>query len=114
MKADFPQASILLVGVGDRDYKDEDGNLRTMPGIRNLVRYQQNLAADNGIAFWNLFEAMGGNLSMAGLVEAQPPMANKDYTHINFRGGEHLAGLLYEALVHGKKEYDRRRAYEAE
>lgn len=114
LKAAFPQASILLVGVGDRDYKDEDGNLRTMPGIRNLVRYQQNLAADNGIAFWNLFEAMGGNLSMAGLVEAQPPMANKDYTHINFRGGEHLAGLLYEALVHGKKEYDRRRAYEAE
>lgn len=114
LKESFPQASILLVGVGDRDYRDEDGHLRTMPGIRRLVRYQQNLAADNAIAFWNLYEAMGGECSMATLVDAKPPMANKDYTHINFRGGKHLAELLYEVLVHGKKEYDRRRAYEAE
>lgn len=114
LKEAFPQASILLVGVGDRDYKDEDGQLRTMPGILHLVRYQQNLAADNGIAFWNLFEAMGGKLSMASLVDAQPAMANRDYTHINFRGGKHLAELLFQVLVHGKEEYDRRRAYEAE
>ena len=110
----FPQAGILIVSVGDRDYKTEDGTLRTMPGIKNLVRYQQNLAADNDIAFWNMFEAMGGEGSMANLVHAKPSLANYDYTHINFRGGKHLAGLLYEALVYGKEQYDRRRAYEAE
>lgn len=107
LKAAFPQASILLVGVGDRDYKDENGQLRTMPGILHMVRYQQNLAADNAIAFWNLFEAMGGELSMAKLVEARPAQANRDYTHINFRGGRYLAGLLYQVLVHGKEVYDR-------
>lgn len=112
LKEAFPRAGILIVGVGDRDYKTEDGNLRTMPGIKNLVRYQQNLAADNGIAFWNLFEAMGGEGSMVKLVHAKPSMANYDYTHINFRGGKHLAELLYEALVYGKEQYDRRRAYE--
>lgn len=112
LKEAFPQAGILLVSVGDRDYKTEDGSLRTMPGIKNLVRYQQNLAADNGIAFWNLFEAMGGEGSMVKLVHAKPSMANYDYTHINFRGGRHLAGLLYETLVYGKEKYDRRRAYE--
>lgn len=114
LKEAFPQAGILLVSVGDRDYKTEDGTLRTMPGIRNLVRYQQNLAADSDIAFWNLFEAMGGEGSMVKLVHAKPSMANYDYTHINFRGGKHLAGLLYEALVYGKEQYDRRRAYEEE
>ena len=114
LKDAFPQAGILIVSVGDRDYKTEDGTLRTMPGIKNLVRYQQNLAADNDIAFWNMFEAMGGEGSMANLVHAKPSLANYDYTHINFRGGKHLAGLLYEALVYGKEQYDRRRAYEAE
>ena len=104
----------MIVSVGDRDYKTEEGDLRTMPGIRNLVRYQQRLAADNGVAFWNLFEAMGGNESMVKLVEANPAQANYDYTHINFRGGKYLAGLLYEALVYGKEQYDRRRAYESE
>lgn len=114
LKEAFPQAGILVVSVGDRDYRTEEGELRTMPGIKNLVRYQQRLAADNGVAFWNLFEAMGGDGSMVKLVEAKPSQANLDYTHINFRGGKRLAGLLYEALVYGKEQYDRRRAYESE
>ena len=92
--------------------KTEDGELRTMPGVKNLIRYQQNIAAESGIAFWNMFEAMGGEGSMANLVHAKPSMANYDYTHINFRGGKHLAGLLYETLIYGKEQYDRRRAYE--
>lgn len=112
LKAGFPQSGFLLLSVGDRDYKTEDGELRTMPGIKNLVRYQQNAAAKSSIAFWNMFEAMGGEGSMAKLVHAKPSMANYDYTHINFRGGRHLAGLLYETMLYGKKQYDRRRAYE--
>lgn len=112
LKSAFPQAGILVVSVGDRDYKTEDGDLRTMPGIKNLVRYQQNLAADEAVAFWNMFEAMGGESSMAEMVHAKPSLANYDYTHINFRGGKHLAGLLHDALIYGKEQYDRRRAYE--
>ena len=111
LKEAFPQAAILIVSVGDRDYKTEEGELRTMPGIQNLVRYQQNLAADEAVAFWNMFEAMGGEGSMADMVHAKPSLANYDYTHINFRGGKHLAGLLYESLIYGKEQYDRRRAY---
>lgn len=114
LKETFPQAGILVVSVGDRDYKTQDGELRTMPGIKNLVRYQQQLAAEEAVAFWNLYEAMGGDGSMAKLVHAKPSMANYDYTHINFRGGKRLATLLYEALVYGKEQYDRRRAYELE
>ena len=33
----------------------------------SLIRYQQNIAAESGIAFWNMFEAMGGEGSMAKL-----------------------------------------------
>lgn len=114
LKECFPQAGILLLSVGDRDYKTENGDLRTMPGVKNLIRYQQNIAAESSIAFWNMFEAMGGEGSMAKLVHAKPSMANYDYTHINFRGGKHLAGLLYETLIYGKEQYDRRRIYEKE
>lgn len=114
LKECFPQAGFLLLSVGDRDYKTDTGELRTMPGVKNLIRYQQNIAAESGIAFWNMFEAMGGEGSMAGLVHAKPSLANYDYTHINFRGGRHLAGLLYETLIYGKEQYERRKAYEAE
>lgn len=114
LKNCFPQAGVLLLSVGDRDYKDDEGELRTMPGVKNLVRYQQHTAALSGIAFWSMFEAMGGEESMATLVHAKPAMANLDYTHINFRGGRFLAGLLYETLIYGKEQYDRRKAYEEE
>ena len=112
LKEYYPEAGILVVSVADRDYKTDEGEIRTMPGIRNLVRYQQQLAADERVAFWNMFEAMGGNESMKKLVDARPSMANYDYTHINGRGGKYLAGLLFDALVYGKEQYDRRRAYE--
>lgn len=114
LKESFPHAGFLLLSVGDREYKTENGDLRTMPGVKNLIRYQQSIAAESGIAFWNMFEAMGGEGSIAKMVHAKPSLANYDYTHINFRGGKHLAGLLYETLLYGKDHYDRRRAYETE
>lgn len=114
LKKSFPRAGFLLLSVGDRDYKTETGELRTMPGVKNLIRYQQSVASESGIAFWNMFEAMGGDGSMATMVHAKPSMANYDYTHINFRGGKHLAGLLYETLLYGKQQYERRCKYENE
>jgi len=114
LKECFPQAGILLLSVGDRDYKSDTGQMRTMLGVKNLIRYQQNLAAETHIAFWNMFEAMGGEGSMAKLVQAKPAMANYDYTHINFKGGDYLAELLYETMIYGKEQYDKRQAYEKE
>lgn len=114
LKEAFPQASVLVVGVGDRETKDENGNLRTMPEVKSLVRYQQLVAAETGVAFWNMYEAMGGEGSIVKMVESKPSMANYDYTHINFRGGKHLAGILFEALMYGKEQYEKRKAYEAE
>lgn len=114
LKEAFPEASLLLVSVGDREFKDEKRNdeLHTMPGVKNLIRYQQSIAADGNIAFWNLYEAMGGEGSIVDMVDRK--MANLDYTHINFKGGKHLSGLLFETLMYGKEQYEKRKAYEAE
>ncbi len=110
----FPNSGFLLVGVGDRGYKSESGEIKTMPGVKNLVAYQQQIAAEAHIAFWNLFEAMGGEGSMAELVHSKPSKANYDYTHINFKGGQYLSHFLYDALVEGKYNYDKRKEYERE
>ena len=112
LKTAFPHTAILLVSVGDREYKDKEGELRTMPGVKNLIRYQQSIAADGQIAFWNLYDAMGGEGSIVDMIDRK--MANLDYTHINFKGGKHLAGILFETLMYGKEQYERRKAYEEE
>lgn len=110
----FPNSGFLLVSVGDRGYKSEGGDVKTMPGVKNLVAYQQQIAAETHIAFWNLFQAMGGEGSMADMVHSKPSKANLDYTHINFKGGQYLSHFLYDALVEGKNIYDKRKEYENE
>ena len=49
-----------------------------------------------------MYEAMGGEGSIVDMVNSKPSMANYDYTHINFRGGKHLAGILFETLMKKK------------
>ena len=108
LKAAFPHTSILLVSVGDRDERGADGQFHTMRGIQELVQFQRKMASDTHVAFWNLYEAMGGDGSLAAMVEKH--QANLDYTHINFSGGKQLAGLLYDVLMNGKENYDKRTA----
>ena len=92
----FPQASILLVSMNDHDVRGADGQFHTMDGVLELVEIQRQMAEEEGIMFWNLQEAMGGEGSMARLhAEGK---ANHDYTHINFRGGEVLGQLLFDFL----------------
>ena len=98
----FPQTSILVVSMPDRDQRGSSG-LHTMKGVEALVAYQQIMAADHQVSFFNLFEAMGGRDSMVGLVDQG--MANKDYTHINFKGGRHLARFLFDAIMAGYRSY---------
>lgn len=102
----YPNTSILVVGVGDRDERNEQGELRTMGGVRELALYQRKMAADERVAFWNLYEAMGGEGSIARMQQRR--QANLDYTHINAAGGRVLARLLYDALMNGKENHDRR------
>lgn len=106
LKKVYPQASILIVGLGDRDARDDDGQLRTMDGVRELISYQRRMASDHRVAFWNLYQAMGGNGSLARMTAKK--QANLDYTHINFAGGRRLATLLFEALMNGKENYNGR------
>lgn len=97
-----PDASILIMSVPDRCQRTADG-IRTMEGVEALVAYQQILASTCGVAFFNLFNAMGGKESMKELVDKG--WANKDYTHLNFTGGYHLSEYIYDSFMAGYDAY---------
>ena len=42
---------------------------------------------------------------MVKWVEEEPAMANKDYTHFNYRGAKKVATMLYEHLNKGYEQY---------
>lgn len=104
----YPRAGILLMSVGDRADR-LNGELVTMPGVKALVRQQQQLAQEEGVAFWNAFEAMGGEGGIQRMAERGE--AGKDYTHINRRGGKRLAQSLAQALQFGYEQYERKRQF---
>jgi len=111
VKKCFPHTSILLVSVSDRSTR-LNGDYTTMPEVPLLLETQRELAADNKIAFWNLYDAMGGENSMVKFVENKPPLANRDYTHLNFKGARKIAyifaqTILYEQFKYEKKTYGR-------
>lgn len=99
----FPNADILMLGVSDRS-RQVDGTFETMPAVLALLHAQRQTARRSGIAFWNVFGAMGGENSMVRFVENN--WASKDYTHLSFRGGKEIASALVNAILLEKEFYD--------
>ena len=53
-------------------------------------------ARSAGVVFWDTYEAMGGHNGMLDYVANG--QANKDYTHINHKGGKRLATEFVKSL----------------
>lgn len=104
LKKAFPGTSILLIGVGDRAIK-RGTRFATDPNIPLLLKTQEKIASRTGIAFWNLFEAMGGYNSMEAWVNANPPLALRDYTHPSMLGAEKIGRMIAGAIINAYKQY---------
>lgn len=105
-KKAFPGVAILVFSASDRAKRAADGSLQTMNGVQELVLAQSEMAKKGKVAFWNLYKALtdeGGVARLTELGEAQ-----KDYIHVNRKGGKRIAGLIYKALINGYDNYKRR------
>jgi hypothetical protein len=107
IRASFPDASILLISVGDKGYR-KDGIYQTDPSVPLLVNVQRKMAENTGCAYWSLYAAMGGEGSMVKWVEGDTALANKDYTHFNFRGAHKVGRLLYTKLMSEYSDYNKK------
>ncbi len=105
----FPNASILVMGVGDRSTL-HNGQFETMPAVKGIIDAQREAAQSAGVAFWNTFDAMGGENSMVDFV--QKKWAAKDHTHIRYLGGKYIAQQLAAALVDAANQYLDKKAEE--
>lgn len=98
LKKAFPNASILLIGVGDKTMK-KGNKFITNPDVPLLLEAQKRIVERTKISFWNLWEAMGGDNSMDEWVNSVPPMALKDYSHFTQEGGKRVAQLIFDAIM---------------
>ncbi|MCC6690285.1 MAG: hypothetical protein IT235_02010 [Bacteroidia bacterium] len=104
IKTAMPNASILIISTGDKSIKQGD-NYVTDPSVPLVIDVQKKVAQETSVAFWNLYESMGGYNSMVKWVQGDTVLANRDYTHPNLRGAKKIATMLNQHLLDAYREY---------
>ncbi|MEQ1885990.1 MAG: GDSL-type esterase/lipase family protein [Bryobacteraceae bacterium] len=101
----LPGTSILLMSPMDRGELKATGEIDTIAALPRLVNTESRIALDTGVAFFNTFEAMGGQGTMARWYTSEPRLVGADYIHPMPAGAKIVGELLYSALHDGLQQY---------
>lgn len=96
IRACAPQSSILFIGPSDMSTRI-DGEMTTYPLVPYMDRLLRKMAAEEQIAYWSMYDAMGGKDSMVRWVENG--LAGSDYVHFTRSGANNIGKKLYNWLM---------------
>ncbi len=99
LRAALPNASLLIMSPMDRGVKGSDGEISTPEVLPRLIGVQRQVAAETGCAFFNTFEAMGGEGTMARWYSSTPRLVSADYMHPMPAGATRVGALFEQALI---------------
>ncbi|MCD4710540.1 MAG: hypothetical protein K8R52_06820 [Bacteroidales bacterium] len=103
-----PGTPVIVIGPSDMSVR-ENGNFITYPGLEAIRDALRDAALESGFGFWDLYDAMGGENSMASFVHADPPLASTDYVHFTSLGINLVAEMFYNALMVEYSEFETRK-----
>jgi lysophospholipase L1-like esterase len=93
-----PSAKILFIGPSDMS-KTVNGKLQTYPYLPVMNKALKQTVLENGAAYWDMFNVMGGENSMIAWVKHSPAWAGGDYIHFTEAGAEKIATTLSDAFL---------------
>lgn len=95
VKRKTTDANIIFIGPSDMT-TSENGVMKTYPLLPYLNKTLKKVCLENGIAYWSMFDAMGGKNSMQHWVDQN--LAAEDYTHFSPSGTKIISELFFLAL----------------
>ncbi len=106
----LPSVSILVVSPMDRGKRAPGGKIVTLPSIPKIVEMQRRVALEENVAFFNTFQAMGGEGTMAKWAagKGKNHLVGGDLTHPTAEGAEVVGRLIYEGIADGYNKYKAR------
>lgn len=106
----LPNCLILFIGPSDMS-KNIKGSMQTWPYLVDVKEEIKKVVLKNGAAFWDMFEAMGGENSMPEWVKAKPSLATTDYIHFTQLGARKVSEMLSNSLMNDYQLYKIRQHY---
>jgi lysophospholipase L1-like esterase len=93
-----PGAPILVMSPMDRGERSGLDEIETMSTIPEIVAIQRQVAAETHCAFFDTYDAMGGDGTMGRWYAASPRLVTADLLHPTPQGATIVAGLFVEQL----------------
>ena len=98
VKQAAPKATLLFIGPADMG-KSYNGKLGTWKGLPELNDSLRSMALRNDIAYWDMFNVMGGEGSMVQWVKHKPALAGPDHIHFTFSGAQEIGSDLSKSFT---------------
>lgn len=108
-----PKSCILFIGPADMATRS-GGQLQTYPHLPQFVDSLRQMSLSEGIAFWDMFAAMGGKGSIIRWNQHSPQLAGSDYIHFTPRGAAEISDIFYQTLQFYYRFYRMRTGKERE
>ena len=97
LKKMLPNAAFVVIGPSDMATKVKD-KFVTYPYLEQVRDALKQASFNQGVAYWDMFEAMGGKNAMSEWVIADPPLASPDHIHFTPAGAKTVSEWFVEAL----------------
>jgi lysophospholipase L1-like esterase len=108
IRAALPNAAILVMSPMDRGKRSGVDEIQTYDTIPRIIAIQRRVAAELHCAFFDTFDAMGGDGTMARWYSGHPRLVAGDLIHPTPQGASIVAKLFVHDLSIGYDSYLRR------
>lgn len=103
-----PGVPILIMSPMDRGERSGLDEIKTMPTIPEIVEIQRKVAAETHCAFFDTYDAMGGDGTIARWYAANPRLVTADLLHPTPQGAATVAGFFVDELSLGYDKWKMR------
>jgi lysophospholipase L1-like esterase len=101
----LPNVSILVMSPMDRGERSGIDEISTMATIPRIVAIQKRVASDTHCAFFDTFDAMGGDGTMSRWYTGRPRLVAGDLIHPTPQGASIIAQIFVKNLTTGYDSY---------
>jgi hypothetical protein len=105
MREALPEASILVMSPMDRGDRSTNGEIVTPDALPRVIAIQRRIALEEGCAFFNTFQAMGGAGTMARWYNDKPRLVSADFLHPLPQGAAKVGALVNKSLIEGYEKW---------